>query len=233
MMNAFKTLVSLAFLVSTHIALVQAAIYVTDPVQSTVCSGGQGCQVEWVDDGQSPLLDSIGECTVGLYNGEMLLAQSLTSVNVATTNSFSFTPNPSAGANGAYYLVFTSNGITYQGWSGTFTLNGMTGTTGGSSGSATSGTSTTVVTSTSVLSSGSPTSTITDTSTTATTLTTPTSSGTLTSSTATAPTSVTTTHTTTTSSATTTPSSGAVIRAGASNSLAGGLILALAGAIVF
>jgi len=45
---------------------------VTNPVQSTVCSGGQSCEIDWVDDGQSPLLSSIGECTVGLYNGEMV-----------------------------------------------------------------------------------------------------------------------------------------------------------------
>ncbi|KAG2347287.1 hypothetical protein BDR05DRAFT_958790 [Suillus weaverae] len=99
-MSAFKTLVSLALLVSTRLAFVQASVYVTNPVQSTVCHAGQSCQVEWVDDGQSPLLSDIGECTVGLYNGEMVLAQSLTSVNVADTHSFSFTPNPSAGDNG-------------------------------------------------------------------------------------------------------------------------------------
>ncbi|KAG2040653.1 hypothetical protein BDR03DRAFT_857355 [Suillus americanus] len=64
---------------------------VTNPVQSTVCNGGQSCDVEWVDDGQSPLLSDIGECTVGLYNGEMALVQSLTSVNVANEHSFSFT----------------------------------------------------------------------------------------------------------------------------------------------
>ncbi|KAG2744695.1 hypothetical protein CY34DRAFT_215046 [Suillus luteus UH-Slu-Lm8-n1] len=97
-MSAFKTLVSLALLVSTR--LVQASVYVTNPVQSTVCHAGQSCQVEWVDNGQSPLLSDIGECTVGLYNGEMLLAQSLTSVNVADTHSFTFTPDASAGGNG-------------------------------------------------------------------------------------------------------------------------------------
>ncbi|KAG1886775.1 hypothetical protein F4604DRAFT_1723524 [Suillus subluteus] len=99
-MSAFKTLASLALLVSTRLAFVQAAVYVTNPVQSTTCSGGQSCEVDWVDDGQSPLLSDIGECTVGLYNGEMALVQSLTSVNVADTTSFSFTPNPSAGDNG-------------------------------------------------------------------------------------------------------------------------------------
>ncbi|KAG2076240.1 hypothetical protein BDR04DRAFT_1004114 [Suillus decipiens] len=90
-MSPFKTLISLALLVSTRLALVQASVYVTNPVQSTVCNGGQSCSVEWVDNGESPLLSDIGECTVGLYNGEMVLVQSLTSVNVANTNSFTFT----------------------------------------------------------------------------------------------------------------------------------------------
>ncbi|KAG2338108.1 hypothetical protein BDR05DRAFT_1062945 [Suillus weaverae] len=99
-MSAFKTLVSLALLVSTHLTFVQASINVTNPVESTVCHAGQSCEVEWVDDGQSPLLSDIGECHVGLHNDLLLLAQSLTTVNVADTDSFSFVPHPSAGNNG-------------------------------------------------------------------------------------------------------------------------------------
>ncbi|KAH7883064.1 hypothetical protein F5I97DRAFT_1815502 [Phlebopus sp. FC_14] len=75
-------------------------VQVTNPVQSTACHGGQSCQVQWIDNGESPLLNSIGECEVGLYTGELELAQSLPSVNVATSQSFTFTPNPSAGPNG-------------------------------------------------------------------------------------------------------------------------------------
>ncbi|KAF9238117.1 hypothetical protein BU15DRAFT_47985 [Melanogaster broomeanus] len=73
---------------------------VTNPVQSTVCHGGQSCSVEWIDNGESPLLSDIGECTVGLYTGEYVLAQSLPSVDVSATASFTFTPNPAAGPNG-------------------------------------------------------------------------------------------------------------------------------------
>ncbi|KAH7928813.1 hypothetical protein BV22DRAFT_1003951, partial [Leucogyrophana mollusca] len=64
---------------------------VTNPVQSTTCTGGQSCSVEWIDNGEQPLLSSIGECTVGLYNGELALVQSLQSVDVSTTHSFQFT----------------------------------------------------------------------------------------------------------------------------------------------
>jgi len=237
-MNTFKTLTSLALLVSTRFALVQAAVYVTNPVASTVCTGGQSCEIDWVDDGQSPLLSSIGECSVGLYNGEMVLAQSLTSVDVSSTTSLSFTPNPSAGANGAYYLVFTSNGIDYQAWSATFTLNGMTGSAGGSgSGSSTTGSipvssttgteSGTTLTTSGTISATTPSTTITSSSTI--TVTTPSSTG---SGSSTHSTTTTTTGTSTVSTPSATQS-GAAIRAGTSASLAGGLVLALAGAIVF
>ncbi|KAG1803869.1 uncharacterized protein HD556DRAFT_1330718 [Suillus plorans] len=212
-----KTLVSLALLVS-RLAFVQAGVYVTSPVQSTVCQAGQPCSVEWVDDGQSPLLSDIGECTVGLYNGEMVLTQSLPSVNVASAHSFTFTPSPSTSDDGSYYLVFTSTSDGYQSWSGTFSVGGSTGssttdTTSTTSGSSTLGgsSSSSTQTSPSVASTLSVPSTV--------------SSGTS-------------THSTTATSAATsaTPSatqSGAATRAGASTSLAGGLILALAGALVF
>ncbi|KAG1814171.1 hypothetical protein EV424DRAFT_1414287 [Suillus variegatus] len=211
-----KILVSLALLVS-RLAFVQAGVYVTSPVQSTVCQAGQPCSVEWVDDGQSPLLSDIGDCTVGLYNGEMVLTQSLPSVNVASAHSFTFTPSPSTSNDGGYYLVFTSTSDGYQSWSGTFSVSGSTGSstsdTTSTSGSSTlgGGSSSGTQTSPSVASTLSVPSTV--------------SSGTSTHSTST-----TSTATSTTSSSTQT---GAATRAGASTSLAGGLVLALAGALVF
>ncbi|KAN0094535.1 hypothetical protein V8E55_002822 [Tylopilus felleus] len=131
-MYAFAVLASFALLLAPT---VHAGVYFTSPVQSTTCTAGQSCQVAWVDDGQAPLLSSIGNCQAALYTGEMVLVQSLQSVDVSTTSSFSFTPDPAAGPNGQYYVVFTSTSISYQAWSGSFTLTGMTGTTpgGGSS----------------------------------------------------------------------------------------------------
>ncbi|KAI5984343.1 hypothetical protein EDD15DRAFT_2177390, partial [Pisolithus albus] len=73
---------------------------VTNPVQSTVCTGGQSCQVQWVDNGESPLLSSLGTCDVALYTGEFVLAQALNPIDVSASSSFSFTPNPSAGPDG-------------------------------------------------------------------------------------------------------------------------------------
>ncbi|KAG2081506.1 hypothetical protein BD769DRAFT_742537 [Suillus cothurnatus] len=213
-MSSFKTLASLALLVSTRLALVQAGVYVTSPVQSTVWTGGQSYEVDWVDDGQSPLLSAIGECNVALYNSDDVLVQSLPSVNVADATSLSFTPNPSAGGNGGYYVVFTSTSGDYTSWSGDFTLNGMSG-----SGSSSVVGSSTVSGGTST---GAPS-------------TTPTSP-TTTSASSSVPSTVSAGTSTSTRGTSATPSStqsGAAIRSGASTSLAGGLILALAGAIVF
>ncbi|KAG2082451.1 hypothetical protein BD769DRAFT_665329 [Suillus cothurnatus] len=236
-MSSFKTLASLALLVSTRLALVQAGVYVTSPVQSTVWTGGQSYEVDWVDDGQSPLLSAIGECNVALYNSDDVLVQSLASVNVADATSLSFTPNPSAGGNGGYYVVFTSTSGDYTSWSGDFTLNGMSGSGSSSvvgsstvSGSSIGSTTTTVDSSTSVANSTS----LGGTSTGAPS-TTPTSP-TTTSASSSVPSTVSAGTSTSTRGSSATPSStqsGAAIRSGASTSLAGGLILALAGAIVF
>ncbi|KAI6126620.1 hypothetical protein F5141DRAFT_347044 [Pisolithus sp. B1] len=93
-------LAPIALLVSSLFAAAHASIYVTNPVSSTVCTGGQSCEVQWVDNGESPLLSSLGTCSVALYTGEFVLAQALNSIDVSASSSFSFTPNPSAGPNG-------------------------------------------------------------------------------------------------------------------------------------
>ncbi|KIM54528.1 hypothetical protein SCLCIDRAFT_31046 [Scleroderma citrinum Foug A] len=119
-MNTVRTLAPAVLLASALFAPVQASIYVTEPVQGSVCHGGQACPVEWVDNGESPLLSAIGTCDVGLYTGGYVLAQDLGSVDVSSTSSFSFTPNPAAGPNGPYYLVFSNPSISYTGFSGSF-----------------------------------------------------------------------------------------------------------------
>jgi len=246
-MHAFSTLTSFALLVCTRLALVQGYVYVTNPVQSTTCSAGQSCSVEWIDNGESPLLSAIGECEVGLYTGEYALAQVLPSVNVATSSSFTFTPSADAGPNGQYYLVFTASSVDYTGFSGSFTLSGMTGTTpaGGAGGSsAPAGSSTPAGSSAPGTSTPTDTSSPTDTTTPAVTPTITTLGGTTTPVTATLPTTTPTgTFTTTTTfvsgasgsasaSASASPTNAAV-RVGSSTSLGGALFLALAGAFVF
>ncbi|KAF8558617.1 hypothetical protein OG21DRAFT_1600940 [Imleria badia] len=109
-MHAFSTVASLALLASRG--------------WSTLQDGMAG-----VDDGETPLLSSIGECEIGFYMGDKYtLAQTLPSVNVDTTSNFTFTPNPAAGPDGKYYIIFSADSINYRGFSGTFTLKGISGT---------------------------------------------------------------------------------------------------------
>ncbi|KAG6331980.1 hypothetical protein ID866_7107 [Astraeus odoratus] len=254
-MNAIRTLAPVAVLVSALLAPVQGSVYVTNPVQGSVCHGGQDCPVQWVDNGEAPLLSDIGTASVGLYTGEYVLCQTLPSVDVSSTSSFTFTPDPSVGPNGQYYLVFSNTAINYVGFSGSFTLDDMTGTTPGGGGGASStpiptasgNATTTTSTETSSVPSGSvvaTTATGTETTTytgttTITTATTATSPATSAASTTIVTTSgsttltITTTHstaTTTTSSPSTTTSS-AAFRADSSNSLAMAFFLACAGAL--
>jgi hypothetical protein len=42
---------------------------VITPVETTVCHGGQPCPVQWLDDGEEPLLAALGPCYVSLYAG--------------------------------------------------------------------------------------------------------------------------------------------------------------------
>ncbi|KAF8558619.1 hypothetical protein OG21DRAFT_1079703 [Imleria badia] len=104
-MYAFSTLASVALLLASR---VHAAVYVTAPVAATTCTAGQSCQVSWVDDGQSPLLSSIGQCTVDLYyTGGYQFAQSLQSVDVSASSSFSFTVR-------LFYIRLVDNGLIHH-----------------------------------------------------------------------------------------------------------------------
>lgn len=42
----------------------------TNPTTQTVCHGGQPCLLEWLDDGEIPLLTTMGPCDVALYSGD-------------------------------------------------------------------------------------------------------------------------------------------------------------------
>jgi len=114
---------------------VYGSLYVINPLSGSTCHGSQPCTVDWLDDGTEPLLSSIGACTVGLYTGQEKLVQTITPVDVSSTHSLQFTPDPKAGPNSnTYYIAFTSttlkaqNGSGYfQAFSPNFSLDKMTG----------------------------------------------------------------------------------------------------------
>ena len=80
-------------------------------METTVCHGGQPCPVQWLDDGEEPLLATMGACYVSLYAGNearlyvhnqfstwtnvaQKLIQQIEPVDVSTTHSLNFTVKP-------------------------------------------------------------------------------------------------------------------------------------------
>ncbi|EIN14577.1 hypothetical protein PUNSTDRAFT_96542, partial [Punctularia strigosozonata HHB-11173 SS5] len=118
------------------IPFVNAELYVTNPRNRAPCTGGQACTVTWLDDGQVPLLATIGPCTVGLYHGQEQLVQTIDPVDVSSVHSLTFLPDAQAGPDSdTYYIAFTSLSLpnpsnasfAYQAFSPFFALSGMSG----------------------------------------------------------------------------------------------------------
>ncbi|KAJ4490371.1 hypothetical protein J3R30DRAFT_3421194 [Lentinula aciculospora] len=128
----FKAL-ALALVALDAFIAVQASLYIIQPSQGSICSGGSPCTVQWLDDGTNPLNSQIGVTTCGLYTGDMQLVQTIEPVDVTGVQSFTFTPIPDAGPDSNdYYIAFTStsleiNGTKYTSYSPFFSLNNMTG----------------------------------------------------------------------------------------------------------
>ncbi|KAI0316873.1 hypothetical protein OF83DRAFT_1124377 [Amylostereum chailletii] len=114
----------------------RAEFFVVNPSESTTCHAGQSCKVQWLDNGERPLLANMGPCYVGLYRGKQQLIQQLDPVDVSSVHSLDFTPQANAGPNSnTYYVAFTSVSLKqanssrpYIGYSPNFTLDGMSGT---------------------------------------------------------------------------------------------------------
>jgi hypothetical protein len=132
---------SSAFVVLGLSASAFANIYITQPVGSTTWTGGQQSTVSWQDDGQQPSLASFGPAMVSIYAGnsqQQTLLQTITpSVDVSTTQTIVFTPDPSIGpSTDEYFIRFQSlslkdaNNTQYPAlaFSAKFTMAGMSGT---------------------------------------------------------------------------------------------------------
>ncbi|KAJ7481709.1 hypothetical protein FB451DRAFT_1236910 [Mycena latifolia] len=121
-----------AFIALDFALLVSAGVYFIEPASGSTCTAGTQCTLEWLDDGNNPLLNEVGVVTVGLYTGEMQLVQSIQPLDVSSLHSVDFTPIAEAGPNsGSYYIAFTSNakvnGTKYLAFSPFFNLKGMSG----------------------------------------------------------------------------------------------------------
>jgi hypothetical protein len=117
-----------------------ATIYVTEPVASTICTAGTPCNIRWNDDGNAPVLATIGICNIELCVGsqfQQTCLQTASQADVSTNAYVTYLPNAAVGPNGSdYFIKFTSLNykdpatptIPYTSYSAKFTLNGMTGT---------------------------------------------------------------------------------------------------------
>jgi len=132
-MRVVPSFASASIVFLTLLRTVSGSLFVINPTEQTVCHGGQPCAVEWLDDGQEPLLTTMGPCYVALFTGIEMLRQQIEPIDVSATHSLSFTPNPDAGPNShAYYIAFTSinspnSSQPLQAFSPFFTLDGMSG----------------------------------------------------------------------------------------------------------
>lgn len=127
---------SKAVLILSLISAAFATVYVTQPVASTVDTGGQPAVVTWQDSGTSPSLVQFGNASIAIYAGNALQQTSLqvlnASVDVSQISSISFTPSPTIGPNSDHYFIrfqsLSLNASTGLAFSAQFTLNNMTGT---------------------------------------------------------------------------------------------------------
>ncbi|KAF8581226.1 hypothetical protein K439DRAFT_1354734 [Ramaria rubella] len=133
------TLIFLLFLASmTTRAL--AAIFITNPVATTIGQGGQNMTLQWMDDGAAPSLADIGPCEIGLYSGNMEQQTELQSiapsVNVSTQMIQSFIINSTIGPNSPHYFIRITSldlkdpqnpAYPYEAFSALFTLASMSG----------------------------------------------------------------------------------------------------------
>jgi hypothetical protein len=116
-------------------------VFITSPTASTTFTGGQQAEVSWIDDGTAPSLQSFGPASVSIYAGnaqqQTLLQSIVGNVNVATTSSVQFTPNPTIGPNSNEYFIRiqslslpdpTQPQYPALAFSSKFTMAGMTGT---------------------------------------------------------------------------------------------------------
>lgn len=118
-----------------------ATVFVTAPVASTTFPAGTPATVSWQDDGKQPTLQAFGPAVLSIYAGnsqqQTLLQTIAPSVDVSTTQSVIFTPDPTIGSNGnEYFIRFQSISLKDStqpqypalAFSAKFSLSGMTGT---------------------------------------------------------------------------------------------------------
>jgi len=136
-----RTVAAVSVLAVSLASQVAATIYVTSPIATTTCTANTQCLISWNDDGQAPVLSTIGPCQIDLCTGgqvQQTCLQNVTpSLDVSQNAQVTFNPNPTIGPDSnEYFIKFTSLSYMdptnpayhYESYSAKFTLAGMTGT---------------------------------------------------------------------------------------------------------
>ncbi|KAI9567698.1 hypothetical protein HD554DRAFT_931445 [Boletus coccyginus] len=131
---------SSAFVALALAASALANVFLTSPVASTTFTAGQQATLSWQDSGEAPSLAQFGKATFAIYVGNAIQQTPLqtiaTSVNVSSTSSLTFTPQPDIGPNSDEYFIRVTSEVYKnpsspqyfaEAFSAKFTLAGMTG----------------------------------------------------------------------------------------------------------
>jgi len=131
---------SKALLIFSLVSVAFATVFVTAPVSSTTYSGGKPATITWQDDNNAPTLKMFGPATISIYVGNRIQQTSLqlltssSGLDVSTTSTLTFTPDPTIGPNSNnYFIRFESvsgkdnTSTPYESFSAQFTLDNMTG----------------------------------------------------------------------------------------------------------
>jgi len=129
-----------ALLVLALASSVQATVSVTAPVAATSLTGGQPSSITWQDNNVAPSLKDFGPAKISIYTGnaqQQTLLQDITdSLDVSTTNTLPFTPDPTIGPDSSQYFIrfeslslkdATNPQFPALAFSAKFTLGGMSG----------------------------------------------------------------------------------------------------------
>jgi len=131
---------SKALLIFSFVSVAFATVFVTAPIASTTYSGGKPATITWQDDKNAPTLEMFGPATISIYVGNRIqqtslqLLTSTSGLDVSTTSTLTFTPDPTIGPNSNnYFIRFESvsgkdnTSTPYEAFSAQFTLDSMTG----------------------------------------------------------------------------------------------------------
>jgi hypothetical protein len=130
---------STALLIFSFFSAAFATVVLTEPVASTTYSGGKGgAVVTWMDNGTAPLVSAFGPSTISIYVGNAIQQTSLqllSTVDLASVSTITFTPDATIGPNGNDYFIRIesvsgkdSTGTPFEAFSAKFTLDSMSGT---------------------------------------------------------------------------------------------------------